>query len=314
MLLLKSEEGELDLKHTVDYQWRDKNTFTGVCSAALAVLIICLVCLHPDTAYASSLNSTTSAASSSTTSASSSNPSATTRSTDTGSDPDANVSEVTVSSNPQETLGTVGFSESNTKRITVGKSTVLYLTIKDMGYNYQTTFETSDATIATVKKIDNRAVKVVGLKSGTVTITATVPKSKTVTISAKYVLEIGEGDAASSETVSNETSSANGGGIIRDDDDNTDLDLFSSTTDPMLLEYAKQQRNSGAASLLLGLVGWGMIIFVVGYVFSVVIRSRTPKLNVSPGSRKRYSAGGSGSLRSGGRLLPDRYYRNLKKY
>ena len=229
------------------------------------------------------------------------------------SDPDADVSQVIVSSNPQETLGTVSFSESNTKRITVGKSTVLYLIIKDMGYNYQTTFETSDPTIATVKKIDNRAVKVVGLKSGTVTITATVPKSKTVTVSAKYVLEIGEGDG-SSESDTDGTSSSVGGGILRDDDDNTDLDLFSSTTDPMLLEYAKQQRGSGAASLLLGIIGWGLIIFAVGYVFSVVIRNRTPKMNVSPGSRRRYSAGGSGSLRSGSRLLPDRYYRNLKKY
>ena len=239
--------------------------------------------------------------------------SSSTSSSSSSSNPDAGVSEVTVSSNSQETLGTVGFSESNTKRIAVGKSTVLYLTIKDMGYNYQTTFETSDPSIATVTKIDNRAVKVVGLKSGTVIITATVPKSKTVTISAKYVLEVGEGDG-SSVTSHDETSSVGGGGILHDDDDNADLDLFSNTADPLLLDYAKQRRGSSAASLLLGLIGWGLIIFAVGYIFSVVIRNRTPKLNVSPGSRRRYSAGGSGSLRSGSRLLPDRYYRNLKKY
>lgn len=236
---------------------------------------------------------------------------ATTRSADNASDPDANVPEVNVSSNPQETLGTVSFSESNTKRITVGKSTVLYLTIKDMGYNYKTTFETSDPTIATVEKIDNRAVKVVGLKSGFVTITATVPKSKTVTISAKYVLEIGEGTASDS---SQDSSATENGGIVSDDRDNTDLDLYSSTTDPLLLEYAKKQRTGNSASLLLGLIGWGVILFAAAYIFSVIIRSRTPKLNVSPGSRRRYSAGGSGSMRAGGRLLPDRYYRNLKKY
>ncbi|MBQ9901819.1 MAG: hypothetical protein IJM51_05470 [Clostridia bacterium] len=238
----------------------------------------------------------------------------TTRSADSASDPDANVSEVTVSSNPQQTLGTVGFSESNTKRITVGKSTVLYLSIRDMGYDYHTQFETSDKTIATVQKIDNRAVKVVGLKSGTVTITATVPKSETVTISAKYVLEVGEREETASEGQSERVSSAEGAGIVDDVSDNTDLDLYSSTTDPMLLEYAKNRRNSSAASLLLGLIGWGMILFAVGYVFSVVIRSRTPKLNVSPGSRRRYSAGGSGSMRSENRLLPNKYYRNLKKY
>lgn len=257
------------------------------------------VCLFAPSASATGRNRTTSRTTTTTRSAS--------------SDPDANVSEVTVSSNPQETLGTVGFSESNTKRISVGKSTVLYLTIKDMGYNYQTTFETSDKTIATVTKIDNRAVKVVGLKSGTVIITATVPKSKTVTISAKYELEIGEGDGSSADARSDDTSSAGGGGIIDDNNDNTELDLYSSTTDPMLLEFAKSQRSSNASTLLLGIIGWGLIVFAVGYVFSVVIRSRTPKLNVSPGSRRRYSAGGS-SLRYGKRLLPDRYYRNLKKY
>ena len=208
----------------------------------------------------------------------------------------------------------LGFSEANTKRITVGKSTVLYLTIKDMGYKFNTTFETSDSSIASVKKIDNRAVKVVGLKSGTVTITATVPKSKTVTISAKYVLEIGEGDAVSSDAGADNTSSVNGGGIMNDASDNTDLDLYSSTTDPMLQEYAKQRRNSNAATLLLGIIGWGLVLIAVGYIFSVVIKSRTPKLNVSPGSRRRYSAGSSGSIRSGSRLLPNKYYRNLKKY
>ena len=82
----------------------------------------------------------------------------------------------------------------------------------------------------------------------------------------------------------------------------------------MLMEYAKNRRSGNAATLLLGIIGWGLVLFAVGYIFSVVIRSRTPKLNVSPGSRKRYSAGGSGTIRSGSRLLPDKYYRNLKKY
>ena len=267
-----------------------------------AMTLVCLILISAPAAYAAADNGTTSRTT------------GTTRNADNSSDPDANVSEVTVSSNPQETLGTVGFSEANTKRITVGKSTVLYLTIKDMGYKFNTTFETSDSSIASVKKIDNRAVKVVGLKSGTVTITATVPKSKTVTISAKYVLEIGEGDAVSSDAGPNNTSSVNGGGIMNDASDNTDLDLYSSTTDPMLQEYAKQRRNSNAATLLLGIIGWGLVLIAVGYIFSVVIKSRTPKLNVSPGSRRRYSAGSSGSIRSGSRLLPNKYYRNLKKY
>ena len=279
----------------------DKTHFSGIMIAVITVFTaLCAVFIFAPKVSATSRTSTTSRTTS------------TTRSADSASDPDANVSEVTVSSNPQKTLGTVGFSESNTKRITVGKSTVLYLSIRDMGYDYNTQFETSDKTIATVKKIDNRAVKVVGLKSGTVTITATIPKSENVTISAKYVLEVGEKEETTSEGQREKVSSVEGAGIVDDVSDNTDLDLYSSTADPMLLEYAKNRRSSSAASLLLGLIGWGMILFAVGYVFSVIIRSRTPKLNVSPGSRRRYSAGGA--MRSGRRLLPDRYYRNLKKY
>ncbi len=284
----------------------DKRGETGAYRRLTALLTalaaVCILLITAPAAHATGQNGT------------SSNTVGTTRNSNSSSDPDASVPEVTVSSNPQETLGTVGFSEANTKRITVGKSTVLYLTIKDMGYKFNTTFESSDPEIATVKKIDNRAVKVVGLKSGTVIITATVPKSKTVTISAKYELEIGEGDVSSSGTSADNTSSVNGGGIVNDVSDNTDLDLYSSTADPMLLEYAKARRSTNAATLLLGIIGWGLILLAVGYVFSVVIRSRTPKLNVSPGSRKRYSARTSGSLRSGNRLLPNKYYRNLKKY
>ena len=284
----------------------DKRGETGAYRRLTALLTalaaVCILLITAPAAHATGQNGT------------SSNTVGTTRNSNSSSDPDASVPEVTVSSNPQETLGTVGFSEANTKRITVGKSTVLYLTIKDMGYKFNTTFESSDPEIATVKKIDNRAVKVVGLKSGTVIITATVPKSKTVTISAKYELEIGEGDVSSSGTPADNTSSVHGGGIVNDVSDNTDLDLYSSTADPMLLEYAKARRSTNAATLLLGIIGWGLILLAVGYVFSVVIRSRTPKLNVSPGSRKRYSARTSGSLRSGNRLLPNKYYRNLKKY
>ena len=281
----------------------DKTRFIQMLMMAATVFVaVCVIFLCAPEVSATGRTSTTSRTSS------------TTRSANTSSDPDANVSEVTVSSNPQQTLGTVGFSDSNTKRITVGKSTVLYLSIRDMGYDYHTQFETSDKTIATVQKIDNRAVKVVGLKSGTVTITATVPKSETVTISAKYVLEVGEREETSSDGQTEKVSSVNGAGIVDDVSDNTDLDLYSSTADPMLLEYARNRRSSSAASLLLGLIGWGLILFAVGYVFSVIIRSRTPKLNVSPGSRRRYSAGGSGSMRSENRLLPNKYYRNLKKY
>lgn len=244
--------------------------------------------------------------------------STTTRSSNTSSDPDANVPEVTVSSNDQETLGTVGFVQNNTTRILVGKSTTLYLMIKDMGYSFYTTFESSDESIATVEQIDNRAVKVVGIKSGVVTITATVDSTKGVKV-AKYELTVAEaGDApASTPAVDQQVESNvnNAGGIETDyNDNNNDLDLYSSTDDPMLLAYAQQRSSSNATSLLLGLIGWVIIIIGGVYVFSVIIRSRTPKMNISPGSRKRYSTGGSSSMHAGNRLLPNKYYRNLKKY
>lgn len=226
---------------------------------------------------------------------------------------DDDVPETTVSSNPQETLGTVGFAEANTKRISVGKSTTLYLTVKDMGYTYGTTFETSDKSIATVEQINNDAVKVVGMKSGTVTITATIESTKGKKV-AKYELIVDDGNTTSDSTQSNTVSDESGsmGGIITDYDNN-DLDLFSSTTDPMLIEYANSRAGTNSTSLLLGLIAWIFIISAVVYVFSVVIGLRTPKMNVSPGTRKRYSTGGS-SLRAGNRLLSDRYYRNVKKY
>lgn len=231
----------------------------------------------------------------------------------TSSDPDANVPVVQVSSNPQETLGTITFSSSNAKRVSVGKSTVLYLSIKDMGYSYYTQFESSDPKIASASYIDNRAVKVVGLKKGVVTITARVDSSKGVKV-AKFVLTVGEAEDISSDAVSEESYNEPEGGGIVTDEDNEEIDLFSSTDDPMLIAYAESRSSNNATSILMGLIGWVLIILAVGYVFSVVIRSRTPKLNVSPGSRRRYSAGGSGAIRSGSRLLPDKYYRNLKKY
>ncbi len=230
------------------------------------------------------------------------------------SDPDADVPVVSVESNSQETLGTVTFSASNAKRVSVGKSTVLYLSIKDMGYSYYTEFESSDPKIASATYIDNRAVKVVGLKKGVVTITATVDSSKGVKV-AKFELTVGEAEDVSSDTVSeNSDTEPEGGGIVtEDEDEDEDIDLFSSTDDPMLIAYAESRSDNNATSILMGLIGWVIIILAIVYVFSVIIRSRTPKLNASPGSRRRYSAGGS-SLRSGNRLLPDKYYRNLKKY
>ncbi len=233
---------------------------------------------------------------------------ATEETTTTTSDPDADVPVVSVESSEQETLGSVNFSQANTTAIAVGKSTVLYLNITDMGYSYGTTFESSDETIATVDQIDNRAVKVVGIKSGVVTITATVDSTKGVKV-ATYELTVGDVSSASSDETASESSEA---GIVTEDDDDIDIDLFSSTDNEQLIAYAEASNESKASTILLGLIGWALIIAGVVYVFSVIIRSRTPRMNASPGHHRRYSA--SSSSRSGRRLLSDKYYRNLKKY
>ncbi|MBQ4397754.1 MAG: hypothetical protein II828_09560 [Clostridia bacterium] len=270
----------------------------GKCAAALMAAVICAVgwwgisvAASPDTSSSLSSNPSSSI----------SPPS------------DDSVPEDIVSSNPQETLGTAGFSDANTKRIAVGKSTTLYLTVKDMGYRFSTTFDSSDKSIATVTQVDNRAVKVVGLKSGVVTITATVEANNKETKVAKYTLVVGDGELTS-EPAESEPVSDGGAGIVTGYENDNDLDLFSSTDDPMLIAYAKSRTNANASSLLIGLIAWIFIISAVVYIFSVIISLRTPKLNVSPGSRRRYSTGGSDSLRSRNRLLPDKYYRGLKKY
>ena len=270
----------------------------GKCAAALMAAVICAVgwwgisvAASPDTSSSLSSNPSSSI----------SPPS------------DDSVPEDIVSSNPQETLGTAGFSNANTKRIAVGKSTTLYLTVKDMGYRFSTTFDSSDKSIATVTQVDNRAVKVVGLKSGVVTITATVEANNKETKVAKYTLVVGDGELTS-EPAESEPVSDGGAGIVTGYENDNDLDLFSSTDDPMLIAYAKSRTNANASSLLIGLIAWIFIISAVVYIFSVIISLRTPKLNVSPGSRRRYSTGGSDSLRSRNRLLPDKYYRGLKKY
>ncbi len=280
---------------------------TAAMKTAAFLLAAAVFCLYPARALATADTSSASSNTSSTNSNTSSNTSSA-----VSSNSDDAVPEVTVSSNEQETLGTVGFADANTKRISVGKSTTLYLIIKDMGYDFSTTFETSDKSVATVEQIDTRAVKVVGIKSGTVTIYATVYSSKGEK-KAKYELIVGDSEVSDStqgDTASDDQQTDVG--IITDYNDN-DLDLFSSTTDPMLIEYAKARSNTNATSLLLGLIAWIFIISAVVYVFSVVIGLRTPKMNVSPGIRKRYSTGGS-SPRAGNRLLSDRYYRNIKKY
>ncbi|MBQ1413651.1 MAG: hypothetical protein IIY93_10725 [Clostridia bacterium] len=270
----------------------------GKCAAALMAAVICAVGWWGISV----------AASPNTSSSLSSNPSSS-----ISPPSDDSVPEDIVSSNPQETLGTAGFSDANTKRIAVGKSTTLYLTVKDMGYRFSTTFDSSDKSIATVTQVDNRAVKVVGLKSGVVTITATVEANNKETKVAKYTLVVGDGELTS-EPAESEPVSDGGAGIVTGYENDNDLDLFSSTDDPMLIAYAKSRTNANASSLLIGLIAWIFIISAVVYIFSVIISLRTPKLNVSPGSRRRYSTGGSDSLRSRNRLLPDKYYRGLKKY
>jgi hypothetical protein len=213
------------------------------------------------------------------------------------------------------TLGTVLFKASNSKRVPVGKTTVLYLTIKDISGVIDTEFSTSNSAVASIEKINNTSVRVLGLKTGEVIITA-VAGGKT----AKYTLRVGNSTAQTTENpVSSEQSGGAGGAGAVDDpnegtpDDGTELDLFSSTSDE-LAEYIENSRQSDAGSILLGLVAFVVIFGGFGFVLSVIFRSRTPKFNLYPGSKRRFNTSNAYRGKARKRLLPDHYYRANRKY
>lgn len=206
-----------------------------------------------------------------------------------------------ISTSPSTSLGSISFKTSNSKRVEVGKSTYLYVTIKDMSGSVSTSFSCSNTSIASIEKINNTCVKVYGLKTGEVVISATAG-GKT----AKYSLIVGD---------ENVTTTTAQGGIIAPETTTTaslTLEELLPEEESMLSEYIEQKRQNDIPGLILGLIGWAAIITFFSMILSVMFNNRTPKLNVSPGTKHRFSSGGLSKRRK--RLLPDHYYRSMRKY
>lgn len=213
---------------------------------------------------------------------------------------------VNVPTNGDETLGSVSFKTSNSKRVPIGKNTTLYVTIKDMTGAVTTVFTCSNTSIASIEKISNTSVRVYGLKAGEVVITATAG-GKT----AKYVLIVGDEETTTTAAAVIENPGA-APTTAPENLENVDVDLFSEYDDK-LAAYSAEQKKADAGSIIVGVIGFAAIIGGLGTVISVMFSNRSPKLTLYPGSRRRFNVGGyHGKKRR--RLLPDQYYRRIHKY
>lgn len=234
-----------------------------------------------------------------------------TKASETSQSTDATSSTSAISN--QNAGGTVAFKASNSKRVPVGKTTTLYLTIDGVSGSVNTEFSVSDDTVASIEKINNQSVKVTGIKEGSVVITATVSSRV-----AEYSLAVGSAQQTTSTAVpqgDGTTSEEPQGGESEpaSSQEDWEIDLFASKENDQLQEYIEQTQQSSAGDIILGVLGFAAIFGGFGLVLSVIFRNRTPKLNLYPGSRRRFNTGGyKGKRRK--RLLPDHYYRNSKKY
>lgn len=208
-----------------------------------------------------------------------------------------------ISNSPTMSLGSITFKTSNSKRVAVGKSTSLYITIKDMSGSVSTSFSCSNTSIASIEKVSNTCVKVYGLKDGEVIITASAG-GKT----AKYTLIVGDAAPTTGSAAAVGATTA----TTLDPSLNVTVDLYSSD-DSQLAQFIENKQQEDAGSIIMGIIGWAAIITVLGLVLSVMFRNRSPKMNLYPGSRRRFNTGFyRGNHKK--RLLPDHYYRDIKRY
>ncbi len=245
---------------------------------------------------AESTSTTTAATTTTTTTTTTAKTTSTTAETKTTKQTTTTTSYV-ISTSPSESLGSVSFKSSNSTRIEVGKSTTLYITIKDMSGSQATTFSCSNTAVASIEKISNTCVKVYGLKDGEVVISASVG-GKT----AKYSLIIGNAQvtAPGGETV--QTTVFSGDEAID----------FSTLGQDQLSQYISENKQNDSTTIIVGIIGWAAIITVFGFVLSIIFRNRTPQMNMYPGTKARFNNSGTAGRKK--RLLPDHYYRSIRKY
>lgn len=209
-------------------------------------------------------------------------------------------SGVIIATSPSESLASITFSTANSKRVEVGRAVTLYVTMNNIQSSASVEFYSSDPSVAQVEKDGSDRCKVHGIKNGEVTITARVGSME-----ANYLLYVGDESVTAGGTT---TTAANV--------QNTQVgsfDYFSESDESILQQYIVENKTSDAISYLAGVIGIAAIIGLGGLVLSVMFRNRSPKLNLYPGSRRRFNTGGyRGNQRK--RLLPDKYYRINKKY
>ncbi len=220
---------------------------------------------------------------------------AATTTTTTTTSPDG----VVIATSPSGNLASLTFSTANSKRVEVGKATTLYVTMNNIQSSSSVEFSSSDPNVARVEKDGSDRCKVHGLKKGEVTITARIGSME-----ATYLLYVGDESVTAPDTT---TTAAGSGAPVGD------IDYFSDADLAILEQYIVEKKSDDAISYLVGIIGIAVIIGLCGLVLSVMFRNRSPKLNLYPGSRRRFNTGGyRGNQRK--RLLPDQYYRNNKKY
>ena len=203
-----------------------------------------------------------------------------------------------IATSPSENLASISFSTANSKRVEVGKATTLYVTMNNIQSSSSLEFFSSDPSVARVDKDGNDRCKVHGLKIGEVTITARVGSME-----ATYLLYVGDESVTAGGTTTTASVQFAPG----------EIDYFSDSDREILQQYITDKKNDDAISYMIGIVGVAIIIGLCGLVLSVMFRNRSPRLNLYPGSRRRFNTGGCrGNQRK--RLLPDQYYRNNKKY
>ena len=210
-------------------------------------------------------------------------------------------SGVIIATSPSENLASITFSTANSKRVEVGRAVTLYVTMNNIQSSASLTFESSDESVARVEWTSGSdRCKVHGIKTGEVIITA-----KIGSLEANYLLYVGdESVTAGGTTTTAPVVQSNQAGSI---------DYFSDLDESVLQQYIVEKKNDDAISYLVGIIGLAVVIGLSGLVLSVMFRNRSPKLNLYPGSRRRFNTGGyRGNQRK--RLLPDQYYRNNKKY
>lgn len=209
-------------------------------------------------------------------------------------------SGVIIATSPSENLASITFSTANSKRVEVGRAITLYVTMNNISSSAEVEFYSSDPSVGRVEKDGADRCKVHGIKTGEVTITA-----KVGSMEANYLLYVGDESVTAGGTTTTVAAVQNA--------QPGSMDYLSDLDQSVLQNYIVEKKADDAISYLVGIIGLAVIVGLSGLVLSVMFRNRSPRLNLYPGSRRRFNTGGyRGNQRK--RLLPDQYYRNNKKY